>query len=1043
MHSAGPFRVVSSVRRPVRGMLAAAVAFGAGASASAGGGSADPRFLVLTDPAITCIGGECGCGLPDLVIELGAAGTVATMPVLNGPALLTALAAGTTVVIPEQAASALVDALGSGELVALRTGIETGGRMLVFGDAADHDARLLNALLPDAATSPLVSTFGQVFHRVASVPAPFAGLDTPLDATLSTYPLGGWAPRDVLFGTEHGAAIALRRSGAGAIGFVASDFSNPNCPDSNTLGAWIPTTLTLANYLADYAAGAPCDLVGHSVDGLDPCADEDGDGIVNGLDRCAFAAGAADAGGCPDEAQLGQLYEIATPAAEMEAFGGTVNGSFRTRQLPRASGPVRVRAWVDAPLLQPNQVVTVTIGSRSIVVPENPGGTYECGWRVTAVEMPAAEFNALLDASGEAVAYSARTTAQTFWGCTFSYYLDFSYAATVIPPAGSDSDLDGIPVEADRCPAAAGIAGNDDNDLAANADDAYPCDPSRVALDAVFPVEAIEAFLSTATSARVDATGMTQPQLCAVADRSAKVVANGITGAFTISRDVLAVQIAAILAKVDPPTAFTGGADVTIDAALMNDDQLRAVAAGIGCVTRIDNLHLTASLAATDIAALVSKVAPEEGTADATGMDGAQLDAVLSSATLVGVVGTVVVDADLGVAAIGRLASALTPGSATLRFLTTGMSAAQLDAVDAVIVAIAAANGGSSPFCDTIDEDGDGFFVDACIDSDTDCNDTMVLFADLDGDGFGSNEPAACGGVQRGDICPDDPLKVTPGYCGCGAPETDADANGVPDCAEGEVLLTLEPFGDPVEGEPFIVRVRNGAAMVPGMEFTGLQLAMYFDAEWLALEDVVPVAGSPLDLEIAQIIDNDAGTLRYAVGLGFTADASGEAGDLVDLVFSVRQGPLCGRASLLGFTAFGPFDTRLASRMPGIDGSALAPVAVDLDNRDLDVVAPEISGIPASVPERPVDIGRAAGAFIASAPSVGAVDACGGELEVALEVIYPGASTTAATWPSDGVFPTGETRLVWTAVDASGNETRIERTVTVGDYQLLDATLVL
>jgi CSLREA domain-containing protein len=50
-----------------------------------------------------------------------------------------------------------------------------------------------------------------------------------------------------------------------------------------------------------------------------------------------------------------------------------------------------------------------------------------------------------------------------------------------------------------------------------------------------------------------------------------------------------------------------------------------------------------------------------------------------------------------------------------------------------------------------------------------------------DGDGDGT---AACdvGAFEFVDGCPEDPGKVEPGVCGCGVPDTDANANGVADC---------------------------------------------------------------------------------------------------------------------------------------------------------------------------------------------------------------------------------------------------------------------
>ena len=1022
--------------------LAAAVAAASSASLAWGTPGDGPRFLVLTDPAITCIAKECGCGTSDLVAQLDVpAGTASAMPQFSAQALIAALSAGTTVVVPEQSGMALVDALGTAERAALRAAIAAGGRILVLGDAADHDARLLNALVPAARGEPFASSYAPAFARAAAVPQPFAALVPTLEAQPATYAIGGWKGDEVLFGDIYAAGAAFARVGDGAIGFIASDFSNPDCPGANALGDWIPVTVALANALADHAPGAACNLVG----GVNPCGDDDGDLVPNGLDRCPSIAGDAALGGCPAEVGARQPRVVATPPIELLAFGGTAEGLFAKRLLaPAAAGStVRVRAWVDAPLLQPNQVVTFRIGTRSVEVPDQPGGGFNCGWRRSELAMPAAEFNALLAAEGDAIPFSATTTATTFAGCSFTTYAQFILDAAGEPMAGSDSDGDGQPIEADRCPLAPGSATDNDGDEWTDLNDAYACDPARAAVDAGFSAAELDGFLATASAACVDGTGMTQPKLCVVGDRSASIKANSMLGTFTIRRDVLAHQIEGILSRVQPLESFVGGAVVTIDAAQMADAQLVKVAAAIGCVSHVENLVVTHTLSPTVIAALVAKAAAGEVTVAASGMTDAQLSAAVSGAAPVSITGAVVVGAGVPALRITEIASMVVAGSATVRFETAGMSTQQLAAVQSAIAAFAAANGGTNPFCDTIDVDADGFAADACLASNTDCDDTRFLYVDADGDGFGSNTPAPCGIPQRGDICPSDAAKRTPGFCGCGSPETDSDTDGTPDCAEGRVVLSLAPLAPAASDAPFVVRVQASEALVPGMVYTGLQLAMHFDTEWLELVAVEPIEGGPLNMPIATMIDNGLGTLRYAIGVGPESEPSGAAAGLVDLVFALKKEPLCGRASLLGFRSFGAFGNALAARTPGADGTVVTPVAVDLDNADLDTLPPTLTGVPAEVPEVPVDIGRDDGAFIATAPTVTAYDLCSGALPVSLDVIYPAPRGTEHAWPADGVFPTGETRLVWTATDASGNVSRAERSIVVGPYQLLDVTVTL
>lgn len=44
--------------------------------------------------------------------------------------------------------------------------------------------------------------------------------------------------------------------------------------------------------------------------------------------------------------------------------------------------------------------------------------------------------------------------------------------------------------------------------------------------------------------------------------------------------------------------------------------------------------------------------------------------------------------------------------------------------------------------------------------------------------------PASADAMTTVDLCPDDPTKIAPGVCGCGAPDTDSDGDGVLDCQD-------------------------------------------------------------------------------------------------------------------------------------------------------------------------------------------------------------------------------------------------------------------
>lgn len=82
---------------------------------------------------------------------------------------------------------------------------------------------------------------------------------------------------------------------------------------------------------------------------------------------------------------------------------------------------------------------------------------------------------------------------------------------------------------------------------------------------------------------------------------------------------------------------------------------------------------------------------------------------------------------------------------------------------------------------------------------------TTSWYADSDGDGVGDYSiiMQACGQpvgyvATGGDLCPNDPNKVSPGVCGCGVPDTDTDLDGIPDCIDSCPTLSGE-VGDPCD----------------------------------------------------------------------------------------------------------------------------------------------------------------------------------------------------------------------------------------------------
>ncbi|MFZ9915981.1 MAG: MopE-related protein, partial [Phycisphaerales bacterium] len=323
-----------------------------------------------------------------------------------------------------------------------------------------------------------------------------------------------------------------------------------------------------------------------------------------------------------------------------------------------------------------------------------------------------------------------------------------------------------------------------------------------------------------------------------------------------------------------------------------------------------------------------------------------------------------------------------------------------------------------------VDNDCDG---DASADE---ASDSVAYYVDSDGDGYGSGPATmSCSAIQGSvtnntDGCPSDANKLSAGVCGCGSADTDADSNGIADCADVYIAMGTAQT-QVAAGGTLTVRVSSSSSLYT---MNRIQLAVAYDASRLEFLAAAPVSGGPFQTEYAETADDTLGTLTYTIGVSGSQAGMNAAADLCDLVFRVRSSPsqpLCGSVSLVGFAPTGTVFTR--------DNAAqLVPVSGDLAALDLDSVPPVFSGIPASVTVA-CDAGSIYGAFVADLTlSVAAVDDCDGAI-----------SFSGPTWPANGMFPIGTTTLTWTATDSTGNSTTESRTVPVLNYQLLDATVSL
>ncbi len=190
--------------------------------------------------------------------------------------------------------------------------------------------------------------------------------------------------------------------------------------------------------------------------------------------------------------------------------------------------------------------------------------------------------------------------------------------------------------------------------------------------------------------------------------------------------------------------------------------------------------------------------------------------------------------------------------------------------------------------CIDFDDDNDGLLdategllgtdpLDADSDDDTLSDEfevshgTNPLDADSDHDGVNDAAEFANGsnpldpdsdndGINDGvDGCALDPLKATPGACGCGTPDTDSDGDGIADCLEAPltpcpvaIITANDPYADDRFGSPLAL---SGTTLLVGAEFanaagTDSGAAYLFapiDGVWRQTAKLVPATGAAFD----------------------------------------------------------------------------------------------------------------------------------------------------------------------------------------------------
>ncbi len=202
-------------------------------------------------------------------------------------------------------------------------------------------------------------------------------------------------------------------------------------------------------------------------------------------------------------------------------------------------------------------------------------------------------------------------------------------------------------------------------------------------------------------------------------------------------------------------------------------------------------------------------------------------------------------------------------------------------------------------------------------------------------------------------------------------------------------------------------------------EIRGGQFFLSYDNTVLDFVDAV-VGDSPFTVEVINDVDEDAGTIDYAVGVTFGASGTSVDTKMAVLTFTALQ-QVCFEVDLITWRAHDP-----PSRLADDVGDPVYPLFVPLDV--VDDTPPVLTGCPTDMTVN-ADAGSCTAVVTWTAPT--AIDDC------------DPAPVVACSPPSGSTFPLGTTPVTCTATDSCGNVSTCDFDVTVLAYNEVVVTVEL